>query len=137
MKALRRMALLAAVLLTGVSVANAQVSFGIRIGPPPPPRVVHVHPVRPGPGYIWVDGYWYPVGNRYRWHDGYWTRAPYEGASWIGPHYEGGQFFEGYWGGDRGRIPHDHHWDHDRDRDYHRDYHGHDNDHHDDHDDHR
>ena len=96
----------------------AQVSIGIRIGPPPPPPVIAVRPFAPGPGYLWVDGYWYPVGRHWKWHQGYWTRAPYGGARWIGPRYEGGQFFEGYWEGDRGRFNHDHHWDRRRDRDW-------------------
>lgn len=61
MKTLMRVVLIAGMLTAGASmgaaVANAQVSLGIRIGPPPPPRVIHVHPPRPGPDYIWVDGY--------------------------------------------------------------------------------
>jgi len=90
--------LLAAMLLTA-GLGMGQVSIGVRIGPPPAPRVVRVHPRSPGPGYFWVDGYWYPVGNRYRWH-------------------------EGYWDGGRGRFNHDHRWDRDRrNRDY-----GHDRD---------
>src|ERR1700722_7971598 len=115
MKTLMRVALIIGMLAggasRGASVANPQVSFGIRIGPPPEPRIVRVHPQRPGPDYIWVDGYWYPAGGRYRWHEGYWTRAPYDGARWIGPRYQGGQFFEGYWEGDRGRFDHRHDWD--------------------------
>ena len=112
--------LLAVTLLTCVPVFGAQVSIGIRIGPPPPPpRVVAVVPVSPDPEYVWVQPYWYPVGNHYKWHQGYWTRAPYPGANWIGPRYEGGQFYQGYWGGDRGRIEHDHRWDQHHDRDYH------------------
>lgn len=95
-----------------------QVSLGIRIGPPPAPRVLRVRPVAPGPGYFWVDGYWYPVGGHYHWHTGYWTRPPYDGAVWVGPHYEGGQFFNGYWNGPRGRLEHDHRWDRERNRDY-------------------
>ena len=67
---------------------------------------------------MWVEGYWYPVGNRYKWHDGYWTRPPYAGARWIGPHHDGERFYEGYWESDRGRYEHDHRWDRDRDRDY-------------------
>src|SRR5438477_7776414 len=86
-------ALLGLALMLGT--LSAQVSLGIRIGPPPAPRVVRVQPRRPGADYIWVDGYWYPSGNRYRWHDGYWTRLPYAGARWVGPHYEGGMFYEG------------------------------------------
>jgi hypothetical protein len=109
--------LLAIVLLAGGAL-SAQVSLGIRIGPPPPPRIVRVHPRAPGQGYTWVDGYWYPVGNRYKWHDGYWTRPPYGGARWVGPRYESNSFYDGYWEGDRGRYDHDHRWDRDRrDRD--------------------
>jgi hypothetical protein len=109
--------LLAAMLLTA-GLGMGQVSLGIRIGAPPAPRVVRVRPVAPGPGYFWVDGYWYPAGNRYRWHEGYWSRPPYEGYRWVGPRYEGGMFYNGYWDGDRGRFDHDHRWDHERDRDY-------------------
>jgi hypothetical protein len=110
--------LLGILLLAGISICSAQVSIGIRIGPPPPPRVVRVLPPRPGPDFIWVDGYWYVVGNRWRWHDGYWTRPPYAGARWIAPRHDGERFFAGYWDGDRGRFEHDHRWDHDRERDY-------------------
>ena len=118
MRHLIRTTLIAALLLGGGTYAGAQVSFGIRIGPPPPPRVVHVRPVQPGPDYVWIDGYWYPVNGHYIWHQGYWSRPPYEGARWIGPRRENGQFYEGYWEGDRGRVDHDHHWDRDRNRDY-------------------
>ena len=123
--------LLTIFVLTAGSLFAADFSIGIRIGPPPPPRVIAVRPVAPGPGYFWVGGYWYPDGKRYKWHDGYWTRAPYEGANWVAPRYEGGLFYNGYWEGSRGRFEHDHHWDHDRgrrdwDRDHGRD---HDRDH--------
>src|SRR5579864_2845806 len=109
--------LLALMLLTAGS-SLAQISVGIRIGPPPPPRVVRVRPRAPGPDFVWVEGYWYPGGNRYRWHNGYWTRPPYAGARWIAPHHDGERFFEGYWDGDHGRRDHDHHWDRGHDRDY-------------------
>jgi len=71
MKTFIRASLFAGALLFGGSAMSAQVSVGISIGAPPPPRVVRVHPVTPGPGYFWVDGYWYPVGRRYVWHEGY------------------------------------------------------------------
>jgi hypothetical protein len=109
---------LAVLLLACGFVGGAQVSVGISIGPPPPPRVLRVRPVAPGPGYAWVAGYWYPVGHHYRWHDGYWSRPPYSGAVWVMPRHDGHQFFEGYWEGSRGRFSHDHHWDRDRDRDF-------------------
>src|SRR5215510_6160195 len=125
------------VLVLGVgSIAQAQVSVGVVIGrkapppvvvqepapviveedvepepvvieAPPPPRVYRVAP-RPGPEFMWVEGYWYPQGRHYLWRDGYWTRPPYFGAYWVAPYYHRGVYVAGYWGGGRGR--------HDRDR---------------------
>jgi len=118
--------LLAGMLLAGASASHAQVSLGIRIGPPPQPRVVHVQPRSPGADYVWLDGYWYPVGGRYRWHEGYWTRPPYGGAHWVGPRHDGQQFYAGYWDGEHGRVEHDHQWDKSHERDqgrYHEDNH--------------
>jgi hypothetical protein len=119
MKNFIRATLLASMLLAGGSAFGAQVSIGIRIGPPPPPRVVHVLPSRPGPEFVWIEGYWYPQGRHYKWHEGYWTRPPYAGARWVMPHHDGQQFFEGYWEGEHGRFEHDHRWDRDHDRDFH------------------
>lgn len=118
MKTFMTTTLLVAVLLAGVSILGAQVSIGIRIGPPPAPRVVRVLPPRPAPEFVWIEGYWYPEGRRYKWHEGYWTRPPYAGARWVGPHHDGEQYFAGYWEGDRGRMEHDHRWDRERDRDF-------------------
>ena len=116
---------LAAVLLSGGVASAAQVSIGVRIGPPPAPRVVRVLPHRPGPDYVWVAGYWYPVRNHYVWHDGYWTRPPYRNSRWIAPRYERGQFYDGYWDRDRDRRDRDYdrrdrdrNWRGDRDRRY-------------------
>lgn len=131
--------LIGALLLTGGAVSHAQISVGIQIGAPPPPRVLAVIPPTPGPDFVWVEGYWYPVGHRYKWHQGYWTRPPYAGARWVAPHHDGERYFAGYWDGDHGRLEHDHRWDHDHDRDrdrWHDDNHGHDRDDHDHHDDH-
>src|SRR5262245_31747004 len=91
----RTSAILILLLLGGGSLVNAQVSIGVTIGPPPPPRVVYAPPPPPAPAFVWVEGYWYPVKHHYKWHDGYWTRAPYEGAQWIAPRYEGGLFIAG------------------------------------------
>jgi hypothetical protein len=108
-----------ALMLLAAGAMFAQVSIGIRIGSPPPPRVIRVEPRSPGPEYIWIAGYWYPVGNRYKWHDGYWTRPPFGGARWVGPRHDGERYFEGYWDGDH-QLRHDHRWDKGRDR--HRDW---------------
>lgn len=118
MRSLIRIAVVAA-LLAGGSAFGGQISIGIQIGPPPPPRVVRVLPPRPGPQFVWVQGYWYPMGRRYRWHPGYWTQPPYAGARWVVPRYAGSQYYEGYWEGERGRVEHEHRWDRDRGR---RDY---------------
>ena len=118
MRRLVLVTLIAASLLIDLPAFGAQVSIGVRIGPPPPPPVVYALPALPGPEYVWVDAYWYPVGHHWKWHQGYWTRAPYVGARWWAPRYKRGEYFEGYWEGERGRIPHDHHSDDDRDRDF-------------------
>ena len=98
----------------------AELSIGVRIGAPPPVRVLRVQPRSPGPGYTWIGGYWYPVGNHYKWHDGYWTRPAYNGAHWVEPRHDGERFHNGYWDGDRGQIEHNHTWD--RDGNHNRDY---------------
>jgi hypothetical protein len=104
-------------LLAPAATANAQVSFGITIGqPPPPPRAYRVPP-QPGPYYEWVEGYWYPQNGRWAWHNGYWTQPPYEGAYWAAPYYYRGEYFEGRWEGPRGFVNHNHEWDRRRERD--------------------
>jgi hypothetical protein len=108
---------ISSLLLAFAPAANAQVSFDIRIGTPPPaPRAYRVPP-QPGPDYEWVEGYWYPVNGRYVWHDGYWTHPPYRGAYWVAPYYERGDYYPGYWGGPRGDVHHDHRWDQTNERD--------------------
>jgi len=115
--------LLALALLT-VGAVFGGISLGINIGAPPPPRVVRVRPASPGAGYVFVEGYWYPVNGHYRWQTGYWSRPPYEGALWVGPHHDGKQFFNGYWEGQgHERVEHDHASDKDRNRDYREEHH--------------
>ena len=109
---------LTAFALLGLGTALAvDIGIGIRIGPPPPPRVVRVVPPSPGPGYTWINGYWFADGGRWKWHAGYWTLPPYAGAHWVPARHDGRMFYEGYWDGQRGRFAHDHRWDHDHDRD--------------------
>jgi len=97
MKTFVTTALLTTFFLVGQSAFGAQVSIGIQIGPPPPPRVVYVTPVRPAPEFVWINGYWYPEGKHYKWREGYWVRPPYTQAVWVVPHYSDGRYFEGYW----------------------------------------
>lgn len=111
--------------LAPAATAHAQVSFGIHFGAPPPARAYRV-PNRPGPEYVWVEGYQYPQGSSYKWHNGYWTKPPYEGAYWAAPYYSDGQYYAGQWEGNRGNLAHNHRWDRGKQRDGRRD------DHHDD-----
>ncbi len=118
MKTLFRLGLASAFLLAGSYAASAQVNIGIQIGAPPPPRVVVERPVAPGPEFVWIEGYWYPLSGHYRWHEGYWSRPPYAGAVWVVPRHEGGRYYGGYWDGPHGRFEHSHKWDKDHDRDH-------------------
>jgi hypothetical protein len=122
--------LLAFVIAAGSALA-ADISIGIEIGAPPPPRVLAVRPVAPDPEFVWVEGYWYPMGRHYQWHPGYWSRPPYEGAVWIAPYHDGARYFGGYWGGSHGRFEHDHRWDKEHDRDFRRERHEHEEHEHD------
>ena len=109
-------ALLAGMLLLGMRILHAQGSAGIKIGPPPFPRVVSTAgQVSPGPGFVWIAGYWYPVEGHYLWRDGRWVRPPYAGAAWVPPHHDGQRYFPGYWEGKRARAERDHSSDRDRD----------------------
>ena len=107
---------LTTLLLAPAAAAQAQVTFGFRIGTPPAARAYRVPP-QPVGEYVWVEGYWYPEGGRYRWHDGYWTLPPYQGAYWVEPYHVGGQYFAGRWEGSRKPMQHDHRWDRSRQRD--------------------
>jgi hypothetical protein len=64
--------ILAGLLLAGsAAFAAPRVAFGIGIGVPAP--IVMAAPPCPGPGYVFIDGYWRP-GPGY-WHEGY-RRGP-------------------------------------------------------------
>jgi Na+/proline symporter len=77
-------AMLAMVLLAGSAFAGPRIAVGIGFGAPA--RVAVVRPACPGPGYVWVDGYYAPNGI---WVAGFW-RAPVFGvavAPHLAPHY--------------------------------------------------
>ena len=96
---------LAILLLAGSSLfARVHVSIGVGVGgpgyylpPPPPARIVTYVPPRPGPGYVWIRGYWRPMRGQYYWHAGYWSRRPYVRAYWVAPHYYHHRYYRGYW----------------------------------------
>jgi hypothetical protein len=80
----------------GALLAQPRVAIGVHIGAPAPVVVPGYRPPYPGPGYVWVGGYYDPYG---AWFPGYWTLPPYAGAYWVAPRYYGGRYVAGYWGG--------------------------------------
>jgi YXWGXW repeat-containing protein len=81
----------------------ASVFVGVSVAIPPPVIPVYVQPLCPGPGFIWVPGYWaWDPGFGYFWVPGVWVLAPFPGALWT-PGYWGWSdgvyvWYEGYWG---------------------------------------
>lgn len=93
------------------------------VAPPPPPATVVVPatpapteivvqeappPVyqdeiieRPGPGYVWIGGYWGWEHGRREWVRGHWELPPRGHRTWVEPRWEhrerGYVFIRGYW----------------------------------------
>jgi len=69
-------------LTLGAAGANAGELY-VRIGipAPPPPPCERMTP-RPGPGYIWVGGYYRWDGHRHNWVNGYWNAPRREERGW-------------------------------------------------------
>lgn len=89
----------------------ADIHVGVNFGAPPPPRhEVYVERDRPGPDYVWVNGYWAGEPGHYTWVAGRWDRPPHRGARWVEPRWETREghyvFHKGYWN-DHDRDDHD------------------------------
>ncbi|SEG59985.1 YXWGXW repeat-containing protein [Bryocella elongata] len=82
--------------------AEAPVFVGISIGIAPPALPVYAQPPLPGPGYLWVPGYWAWGDAGYYWVPGYWSQPPQVGLLWTPAWWgwEGGAYVwhGGYWG---------------------------------------
>jgi YXWGXW repeat-containing protein len=72
----------------------------------PPPMQYEVVTVAPGPGFVWVSGYWEWSGVQYVWVSGRWQRPPSGYTVWYAPRYErrnsGWYYQRGHWGGGHG-----------------------------------
>ncbi len=86
-KAAATAVLAAGTLLGGCVVAPAPGYYGgyyggavVTVAPPAPQ--VEVYGVAPGPGYVWIGGYWNWVGGRHVWVPGYWG-AGRPGYHWV------------------------------------------------------
>lgn len=71
------------------------------VAEPPPPPVQEVLVASPGPGYIWVAGYWGWENGRRQWFRGHWELPPRGYHAWIAPRWEhrrhGYVYIRGYW----------------------------------------
>ncbi len=47
------------------------------VPPPPAPYAVGAVGYAPGPGYVWVDGFWNLNGSRWSWVNGRWAVPPH------------------------------------------------------------
>lgn len=83
--------------------ALADIGIGVDIHAGPPARRVEHYDMRsrPGPDYVWIDGYWAGEPGHYRWVAGRWDRPPHPGARWVAPRWDhrGGNyvFIQGGW----------------------------------------
>src|SRR2546425_2322857 len=88
------------VALAGLSACAGNGYYAVRTAPPPP-RAYGIVGVAPGPGYVWIDGFWDWRGGNWRWMNGYWGRRPRPRAVWVRPYWEphgrGYRFHRGYW----------------------------------------
>jgi hypothetical protein len=95
--------LLAVLVMAAPAPSSAQVAVGISVTIAPPALPVYVQPICPGPGFIWIPGYWaWDPEFGYYWVPGTWVIAPYQGLLWT-PGYWGWYngayvWYEGYWG---------------------------------------
>ena len=74
----------------------------VAIRTPPPPLPYYDQPICPGPGYLWVPGYWAYSSDGYYWVPGIWEVAPQAGWLWTPGFWgwSGGAYIwhGGYWG---------------------------------------
>jgi hypothetical protein len=91
-------AILFAALTMGACASRGYYSY--RVPPPPPPRLGVVG-YAPGPGYVWVDGFYDLRGPSWVWVPGYWVRPPRPRAVWVRPYWEphgrAYRFHRGHW----------------------------------------
>ena len=76
--------------------------YYVRTPPPPRPYAVGMVGRAPGPGYVWIDGFYDWRGSGWAWAPGYWARPPRPRAVWV-PGYvrhegrHGYRYSRGYW----------------------------------------
>ena len=76
---MKKAALVVLLGLISVFVADCMLTYP-HMGPPPPREERMAG--QPGPGYIWISGYWWWSGGQYAWRSGHWARAK-GGKTWV------------------------------------------------------
>jgi hypothetical protein len=72
---------------TSAPAAGVVVGGEVVVTEPPPAPVVETITVSPGPGFVWIGGYWGWGGGRWHWQTGHWAAPPHRGAAWVSPRY--------------------------------------------------
>ena len=84
-----------------VTPAAPVATYEVTVAEPPPPPVQEVVVASPGPGYVWIEGYWGWEHGRRQWYRGHWERPPHGYVTWVAPRWEHrGRdyvFVRGYW----------------------------------------
>lgn len=87
-----------AMMACGPGYRNGYVAYA---APPPPAPYVGAVGYAPGPGYVWIDGFWDLRGSRWAYVNGRWASPPHRGARWDRDRWErhGGQwrYHRGHW----------------------------------------
>jgi hypothetical protein len=92
-----------ALLISAASVACASAAprGRVYVKVAPPPAIVEVRSVAPGPGHVWVGGFYRWEHNRYVWVRGRWVVPPHPKAVWVPGHWQhsprGHFWVEGRW----------------------------------------
>jgi WXXGXW repeat (2 copies) len=88
--------------LTGLPSAAFAQALAVSITVAPPPLPVYAQPIIPGPGYMWVPGYWAWGPYGYYWVPGTWLLPPAVGLLWTPGYWawmDGAYiWYAGYWG---------------------------------------
>jgi WXXGXW repeat (2 copies)/Glycine zipper len=94
----------AAGLITGGVIGHAmdqQASRPVYVMPTPPPPMAESVVPAPGPGYLWMRGYWEWNGSGWVWAAGHWVLPPYPQSVWVAPGWvqgpRGWYWQQGYW----------------------------------------
>ena len=99
---IKRVILAGALLASSMLTACAPSGYvAYRVSAPPPPLAVGAVGYAPGPGFVWVDGFWDLHGSRWVWVSGRWRRPPRHGGVWVRSYWEprgrSWHFHRGYW----------------------------------------